>query len=44
VRGPKSDKVVKIADSAPPKPDEVLPGGKAHPKQWAAFVLSGDGR
>jgi CHAT domain-containing protein/Tfp pilus assembly protein PilF len=44
VRGPKSDKVVKIADYAPPKPDEVLPGGKAHPKQWAAFVLSGDGR
>jgi CHAT domain-containing protein/Tfp pilus assembly protein PilF len=44
VRGPKADKVVRIEDYAPPKPDEVRPGGKAHPKHWAAFVLSGDGR
>ena len=45
VRGPKTDKVVKIEDYAPAKPDEVKAGEKkAHPKQWAAFVLSGDGK
>jgi CHAT domain-containing protein len=45
VRGPKADKVVKIEDYAPPRPEEVKAGEKkAHPKQWAAFVLSGDGR
>jgi CHAT domain-containing protein/Tfp pilus assembly protein PilF len=45
VRGPKPDKVVKIEDYAPPKAEEVKAGErKAHPRQWAAFVLSGDGR
>jgi CHAT domain-containing protein/Tfp pilus assembly protein PilF len=45
VRGPKADKVIKIEDYAPPKPAEVPAGEKrAHPRQWAAFVLSGDGK
>ena len=45
VRGPKADKVVRIEDYAPPRPEEVRSGEKrAHPRQWAAFVLSGDGR
>jgi CHAT domain-containing protein/Tfp pilus assembly protein PilF len=44
-RGPKPDKVVKIEEYAPPAADEVKAGEKkAHPRQWAAFVLSGDGR
>ena len=45
VRGPKPDKAIKIEDYAPPRPEEVRSGEKrAHPRQWAAFVLSGDGR
>jgi CHAT domain-containing protein len=45
VRGPKTDKAIKIEDYAPPRPDEAKSGErKAHPRQWAAFVLSGDGR
>jgi CHAT domain-containing protein len=45
VRGPKPDKAIRIEDYAPPKADEVQAGGrKAPPRQWAAFVLSGDGR
>jgi CHAT domain-containing protein/Tfp pilus assembly protein PilF len=45
VRGPKGDKVVRIEDYAPPRPEEAKSGErKAHPRQWAAFVLSGDGR
>jgi CHAT domain-containing protein/Tfp pilus assembly protein PilF len=45
VRGPKTDRIVKIEDYVPPRPEEVKAGEKkAHPKQWAAFVLSGTGR
>ena len=44
VRGPRTDKIVKIEDYTPPKPDEIKPTGRAHAKQWAAFVLSGVGR
>jgi CHAT domain-containing protein len=45
VRGPKPDKTIKIEDYAPPKADEGKAGEKkAHPRQWAAFVLSGDGQ
>ncbi len=44
VRGP--GKVVKIEDyTPPPKADATKPGeARAHPKQWASFVLSGLGQ
>jgi CHAT domain-containing protein/Tfp pilus assembly protein PilF len=45
VRGPKPGTTVKIEDYTPPKVEEVKVGEKkSHPKQWAAFVLSGTGK
>ncbi len=44
VRGPKKDTIIKIEDYAPPKGGEVKAEVRAPAKQWAAFVLSGDGK
>jgi CHAT domain-containing protein/Tfp pilus assembly protein PilF len=44
VRGPKKDTIIKIEDYAPPKGGGAKAEARAPVKQWAAFVLSGDGK
>jgi CHAT domain-containing protein len=44
VRGPKKDTIIKIEDYAPSKGGEAKAEVRAPAKQWAAFVLSGDGK